>query len=68
MQPLVGLSADRRPTPLALPGGTLFSLAGLAVLSVAHAYPMLLVGASLLGVGSHEKSERHRSIHARRCS
>ena len=29
----------------ALPGGTLFSLAGLAVLSVAHAYPVLLAGA-----------------------
>src|ERR1700729_4612009 len=29
LQPLVGLYADRRPTPLALPGGTLFSLTGL---------------------------------------
>jgi FSR family fosmidomycin resistance protein-like MFS transporter len=37
LQPLVGLYADRRPMPLALPGGVLFSLAGLAVLSVAHA-------------------------------
>jgi FSR family fosmidomycin resistance protein-like MFS transporter len=48
----VGLYADRHPTPLALPGGTLFSLAGLMVLSIAHRYPVLLVGASLLGVGS----------------
>jgi FSR family fosmidomycin resistance protein-like MFS transporter len=52
LQPLVGLYADRRPTPLALPGGTLFSLAGLSVLSVAHVYPVLLIGACLLGVGS----------------
>src|ERR1700753_3672375 len=52
LQPLVGLYADRRPTPLALPGGTLVSMAGLLVLSMAHAYPVLLVGASLLGVGS----------------
>jgi FSR family fosmidomycin resistance protein-like MFS transporter len=52
LQPLVGLYADRKPTPLALPGGTLFSLAGLAVLSVAHVYPLLLAGACLLGVGS----------------
>jgi FSR family fosmidomycin resistance protein-like MFS transporter len=52
LQPLVGLYADRHPTPLALPGGTLFSLAGLMVLSIAHHYPVLLVGASLLGVGS----------------
>ncbi|KAF1007146.1 MAG: Fosmidomycin resistance protein [Luteibacter sp.] len=61
LQPLVGLYADRRPTPLALPGGTLFSLAGLLVLSVAHSYPMLLVGASLLGMGSsvfHPESSR----------
>src|SRR5438105_6521258 len=35
LQPLVGLYADKRPTPLALPGGTLFSLAGLATLSIA---------------------------------
>src|SRR5580693_4182209 len=52
LQPLVGLYADRRPTPLALPGGTLFSLIGLLVLSVAHNYGVLLLGASLLGVGS----------------
>ena len=61
LQPLVGLYADRRPTPLALPGGTLFSLAGLSVLAVAHSYPVLLVGACLLGVGSsvfHPESSR----------
>jgi FSR family fosmidomycin resistance protein-like MFS transporter len=61
LQPLVGLYADRRPTPLALPGGTLFSLAGLMVLSVAHTYALLLIGASLLGVGSsvfHPESSR----------
>jgi FSR family fosmidomycin resistance protein-like MFS transporter len=61
LQPLVGLYADRRPTPLALPGGTLFSLAGLTVLSVAHSYTVLLVGAGLLGVGSsvfHPESSR----------
>jgi FSR family fosmidomycin resistance protein-like MFS transporter len=61
LQPLVGLYADRRPTPLALPGGTLFSLAGLTVLSVAHSYGLLLAGASLLGMGSsvfHPESSR----------
>jgi FSR family fosmidomycin resistance protein-like MFS transporter len=61
LQPLVGLYADKKPTPLALPGGTLFSLAGLAVLSIAHAYPVLLLGACLLGVGSsvfHPESSR----------
>ena len=61
LQPLVGLYADRRPTPLALPGGTLFTLAGLGVLSIAHTYGVLLVGACLLGVGSsvfHPESSR----------
>src|ERR1700678_4287384 len=61
LQPLVGLYADRRPTPLALPGGTMFSLAGLLVLSIAHSYTVLLVGAALLGVGSsvfHPESSR----------
>src|SRR5256885_1942068 len=38
LQPLVGLYADRRPTPLALPGGTLFTLAGLTILSIAQSY------------------------------
>jgi len=52
LQPLVGLYADKRPTPMALPGGTLFSLAGLVVLSMAHAYGLVLLGAALLGVGS----------------
>jgi FSR family fosmidomycin resistance protein-like MFS transporter len=61
LQPLVGLYADKRPTPLALPGGTLFSLAGLSVLSVAGSYPVLLAGACLLGMGSsvfHPESSR----------
>jgi FSR family fosmidomycin resistance protein-like MFS transporter len=61
LQPLVGLYADRKPTPLALPGGTLFSLAGLLTLSQAHSYGVLILGACLLGVGSsvfHPESSR----------
>jgi len=61
LQPMVGLYADKRPTPLALPGGTLFTLAGLTVLSVAHNFEVLLAGACLLGVGSsvfHPESSR----------
>jgi len=52
LQPLVGLFADKRPTPLALPSGTLFTLTGLVILSLAHNFPVLLAGASLLGMGS----------------
>ena len=61
LQPMVGIFADKRPTPMALPGGTMFSLAGLTVLSVAHSYAVLLAGATLLGVGSsifHPESSR----------
>jgi MFS transporter, FSR family, fosmidomycin resistance protein len=61
LQPLVGVYADRRPTPLALPAGTLFTLVGLLVISVAHQYSILLVGAALIGVGSsvfHPESSR----------
>jgi FSR family fosmidomycin resistance protein-like MFS transporter len=61
LQPLIGLYADKHPTPMALPGGTLFSLAGLAVLSIAHSYGVILIGASLLGMGSsvfHPESSR----------
>jgi FSR family fosmidomycin resistance protein-like MFS transporter len=61
LQPLVGLYADRRPTPLALPGGTLFTLVGLLVLSGAHGYAVLLFGAAMTGVGSavfHPESSR----------
>lgn len=52
LQPAVGLIADRRPAPLALPGGTLFAMAGLCVLAVAHNYALLILGACLLGVAS----------------
>lgn len=52
LQPLIGLFADKRPTPLALPSGTLFTLAGLVTLALAHSFPVLLAGAALLGMGS----------------
>jgi FSR family fosmidomycin resistance protein-like MFS transporter len=61
LQPLIGYYADKRPTPMALPGGALFSLAGLAILSFAHTYGVILVGACILGVGSavfHPESSR----------
>jgi MFS transporter, FSR family, fosmidomycin resistance protein len=44
--------ADRHPAPMALPIGTLFTLSGLLVLAVAHAYAPLLIGAMLIGMGS----------------
>jgi FSR family fosmidomycin resistance protein-like MFS transporter len=61
LQPLVGLSADRRPMPFSLAAGTLFTFVGLVVLSVARAYSVILLGACVLGVGSsvfHPESSR----------
>jgi FSR family fosmidomycin resistance protein-like MFS transporter len=61
LQPIVGFYADRRPTPFSLPGGTLFTFAGLVMLSGARSYPALLAGACILGVGSsvfHPESSR----------
>jgi MFS transporter, FSR family, fosmidomycin resistance protein len=61
LQPLVGIYADRRPTPFSLPIGTLFSFAGLLILSVAPSYATLVLGACVLGVGSsvfHPESSR----------
>src|ERR1700744_890898 len=52
LQPLIGYYADKRPTPMALPGGALFSLVGLAILSFAHSCGVILVGACILGIGS----------------
>jgi FSR family fosmidomycin resistance protein-like MFS transporter len=61
LQPVVGLVADRRPMPFSLPGGTLFTFAGLLVLCTARSYALLLIGACILGIGSsvfHPESSR----------
>jgi FSR family fosmidomycin resistance protein-like MFS transporter len=61
LQPVVGLIADRRPLPLALAVGMGFTLAGLLLLSVAWTYPLLILAAALVGLGSaifHPESSR----------
>jgi FSR family fosmidomycin resistance protein-like MFS transporter len=61
LQPLVGLYTDRRPQPFSLPVGMGFSLLGILALAFAPNYLMLLLGASLIGVGSsifHPESSR----------
>jgi MFS transporter, FSR family, fosmidomycin resistance protein len=52
LQPVVGLVSDKRPTPQALPLGTLFAMVGLCLLAVSHSYLALIAGAMLLGVSS----------------
>ncbi len=52
LQPLIGVYADKRPKPFALPVGTLFTLAGLLAIALSRGYGALLCGACLLGIGS----------------
>jgi FSR family fosmidomycin resistance protein-like MFS transporter len=61
LQPVVGLITDRRPAPLALAAGMTFTLIGLVLLSTAWTFPLLLLAAGLVGVGSsvfHPESSR----------
>jgi FSR family fosmidomycin resistance protein-like MFS transporter len=52
LQPFIGLFTDRHPSPYSLAIGMGFSLCGLLLLSVAPNFCMLLVAASLVGMGS----------------
>jgi FSR family fosmidomycin resistance protein-like MFS transporter len=61
LQPVVGLVTDRRPVPLALAAGMTFTLIGLLLLSTAWTFPLLLLAAAFVGVGSsvfHPESSR----------
>jgi FSR family fosmidomycin resistance protein-like MFS transporter len=52
LQPAVGLYTDKRPMPQSLPAGMASSMLGLFLLAFAHTYPLLLLGAGLIGIGS----------------
>jgi FSR family fosmidomycin resistance protein-like MFS transporter len=61
LQPLVGSVTDRRPLPYSLAVGMGFTLVGLVLLSVAPSFPILLLAAALIGMGSsvfHPESSR----------
>lgn len=61
LQPLIGAVTDKRPMPYSLPYGMAASLIGLVVLAYAGHYWLLLIGASLIGIGSaifHPESSR----------
>jgi MFS transporter, FSR family, fosmidomycin resistance protein len=61
LQPLVGSFTDRRPQPFSLVAGMGFTLIGLLTLSRADSYPILLLAAALVGMGSsvfHPESSR----------
>lgn len=52
LQPAIGALTDRRPMPMSLPVGMGASMLGLAVLSHASSYPLLVTGAMMIGIGS----------------
>jgi MFS transporter, FSR family, fosmidomycin resistance protein len=61
LQPVVGHLSDLRPMPYSLAVGMVSTLAGLLVLAVAPSYPVILVAAVLVGLGSsvfHPESSR----------
>lgn len=51
-QPVVGYFADIKPMPYSLAVGMVSTLVGLLVLAVAPNYPVLLIAAMLVGLGS----------------
>ncbi len=61
LQPIVGSFTDKRPQPYSLSIGMGFTLCGLVLLSVAASFPIILVAAALVGIGSsvfHPESSR----------
>jgi len=60
-QPVVGYFADLKPMPYSLAAGMVSTLVGLLVLAIAPSYPVLLVAAVMVGLGSsvfHPESSR----------
>ncbi|MCP4380896.1 MAG: MFS transporter [Hyphomicrobiales bacterium] len=61
LQPFVGIYTDRWPKPYSLTFGMACTLIGLILLSVAPTYPIIVLGAGLVGLGSaifHPESSR----------
>jgi len=61
LQPIIGHYTDRKPMPYSLPIGMVFTLVGLLLLAIAPTFPLLLLAAALIGMGSavfHPESSR----------
>lgn len=52
LQPWIGMYTDKRPLPYLLPCGMIATCIGIAMMALAGSYPMLLVAAAVVGVGS----------------
>lgn len=61
LQPMVGFYTDKKPQPYALAVGMSSTLIGILLLSYAHSFPVLLLAAGMVGMGSsvfHPESSR----------
>ncbi|MBN2751657.1 MAG: MFS transporter [Rhodospirillaceae bacterium] len=61
LQPWVGFYTDRHPKPFSLVAGMFSTFIGLFLLATASSYPLLLIGAAVVGMGSsvfHPESSR----------
>jgi FSR family fosmidomycin resistance protein-like MFS transporter len=61
LQPVIGFYTDKRPLPYSLPFGSASTLLGLVLLATASSYPLLVLGACFIGIGSaifHPESSR----------
>ncbi len=52
LQPVIGLSLDKRPVNFILPVGMGFTLVGLVFLAFASSYPLTLLSVAVVGIGS----------------
>lgn len=52
LQPFVGFYTDKKPKPYSLVAAMIFTISGLALLSVSSSFWMLLVSVALVGIGS----------------
>jgi FSR family fosmidomycin resistance protein-like MFS transporter len=52
LQPWIGLYTDKHPLPYLLPMGMAATMAGIAMMAFAGSYPMLVLAACVVGVGS----------------
>ena len=51
-QPWIGFYTDKYPLPWLLPGGMVLTLTGIGMLATAGSFPMLIVAACVVGLGS----------------
>lgn len=52
LQPWVGYHTDRHPKPWLLPAGSVCTLIGILMVSAVGSFPMILLAAALIGIGS----------------